>query len=118
VRKAAAECWVLELRPRPGDLAAGRAAEVLPQADVVALTGTSLINHTFDDLVELCRPDAFVILLGGSVPLTPVLFDRGVDAVSGTRVVDVPAALQAVGQGATFRHLRPGKRLLTMMREM
>jgi uncharacterized protein (DUF4213/DUF364 family) len=45
-----------------------------------------------------------------------VLFDRGVDAVSGTRVVDVPAALQAVGQGATFRQI-PGKRLLTMMRE-
>ncbi|MBL7065519.1 MAG: DUF364 domain-containing protein [Anaerolineae bacterium] len=117
VRQAAAECWVLELRPRPGDLPAGRAAEVLPQADVVALTGTSLINHTFDDLVGLCRPDAFVILLGGSAPLTPVLFDRGVDAISGTRVVDVPAALQAVGQGATYRQI-PGKRLLTMTREV
>ena len=117
VRQAAAECWVLELHPRPGDLPAGRAAEVLPQADVVALTGTSLINHTFDDLIGLCRPDAFVILLGGSAPLTPVLFDRGVDAVSGTRVVDVPAALQAVGQGATFRQI-PGKRLLTMMRKI
>jgi uncharacterized protein (DUF4213/DUF364 family) len=116
VRKAAAECWVLELHPRPGDLPAGRAAEVLPQADVIALTGTSLINHTFDDLIGLCRRDAFVILLGGSAPLTPVLFDRGVDAVSGTQVVDVLAALQAVGQGATFRQIA-GRRLLTMMRE-
>jgi hypothetical protein len=116
VQQAAAECWVLELRPGPGDLPAERAVEVLPQADVVALTGTSLINHTFDDLIGLCRPNAFVILLGGSAPLTPVLFDRGVDAVSGTRVVDVPAALQAVRQGATFRQIR-GKRLLTMMRE-
>jgi uncharacterized protein (DUF4213/DUF364 family) len=115
VRQAAAECWVLELRPGPGDLPAERAAEVLPQADVIALTGTSLINHTFDDLVGLCRPDAFVILLGGSAPLTPVLFDRGVQAISGTRVIDVPAVLQAVGQGATFRQI-PGKRLLTMTR--
>jgi uncharacterized protein (DUF4213/DUF364 family) len=117
VRKVAAECWVLELRPHPGELPAGRAAEVLPQADVIALTGTSLINHTFDDLIRLCRPDAFVILLGGSAPLTPVLFDRGVDAISGTRVVDVPAALQAVGQGATYRQIA-GKWLLTLMREM
>ena len=117
VRQAAAECWVLELRPGLGDLPAGQATEVLPQADVIALTGTSLINHTFDDLIGLCRPDAFVILLGGSAPLTPVLFERGVDAVSGTRIVDVPAALQAVGQGATFRQI-PGRRLLTMMREM
>lgn len=115
VRQAADTCWVLELRPRPGDLPAVDADEVLPQADVVALTGTSLLNHTFDELMALCRPDAFVVLLGASAPLSPVLLDRGVDAVSGTRVVDVSAALGAVGQGATFRQI-PGKRLLTMMR--
>ena len=116
VRQAAGECWVLELNPRSGDVPAVRAAEILPQADVVALTGTSLTNHTFDDLIGLCRPDAFVILLGGSAPLTPVLFDYRVDAVAGTLVVDAPAALRAVSQGATFRQI-PGKRLLTMMRE-
>jgi uncharacterized protein (DUF4213/DUF364 family) len=89
---------------------------VLPQADVVALTGTSLINHTFDDLIGLCRPDAFVIVLGGSTPLSPVLFDYGVDAIAGTRVVDVAAASRTVAQGATFPQIR-GKRLLAMMRE-
>lgn len=116
VRQAAAECWVVELHPHPGDVPAERAGEVLPQADVVALTGTSLINHTFDGLIRLCRPDAFVILLGGSAPLSAVLFDYRVDAVAGTLVVDVPAALRAVSQGATFRQI-PGKRLLTMMRK-
>lgn len=115
VRQAAEVCWVLELRPRPGDLSAGEADRVLPQADVVALTGTSLLNHTFDHLVGLCRPGASVILLGASAPLSPVLFERGVDAISGTKVVDVPAVLRAVGEGATFRQI-PGKRLLTMMR--
>ena len=115
VRQVAAECWVLELHPRAGDLAAPWANQVLPQADVIAMTGTSLINHTFDDLIDLCRRDALVILLGGSTPLTPVLFDCRVDVVSGTRLVDVPAALQAVGQGATFPQI-PGRRLLTMMR--
>ena len=117
VRQAAATCWVLELRPRPGDLPAEQAAEILPQADVVALTGTALINHTFDDLMRLCRPDAFVMLLGGSAPLSTVLFDHGVDAVAGTRVVDVPAALQAISQGATFPQI-PGKRLLIMIRDV
>jgi len=121
IRRVAKTCWVLELHPRPGDLSAERAAEVLPQADVVALTGTSLINHTFDELIALCRPDAgnrraHVILLGASAPLSPVLFEHGVDAVAGTCVVDVPAALRAVSQGATFRQI-PGKRLLTMMKE-
>ena len=115
VRGAARECWVLELRPRPGELAADQARQVLPQADVVAMTGTSLLNHTFDGLMALCRPEAFVVLLGASAPLLPVLFDRGVDAISGTKVVDVPAVLRAVGEGANFRQI-PGKRLLTMMR--
>ena len=116
VRRAAGECWVVELHPHPGDIPAERAAEVLPQADVVALTGTSLINHTFEELIGLCRSDAFVILLGGSAPLSPVPFDHRVDAVAGTLVVDVPAALRAVSQGATFRQIQ-GKRLLTMMRK-
>jgi uncharacterized protein (DUF4213/DUF364 family) len=115
VRREAEVCWVLELRPRPGDLAASQAAGVLPQADVVALTGTSLLNHTFDELIGLCRPEAFLILLGASAPLTPVLLGRGVHAVSGTKVVDVQAVLRAVGEGATFRQI-PGKRLLTLMR--
>lgn len=115
VRQAAKVCWVLELHPRPGDLAASQAAEVLPLADVVALTGTSLLNHTFDDLIALCRPETFIVLLGASAPLSPVLLERGVAAVSGTRVIDVPAVLGAVGEGATFRQI-PGKRLLTMMR--
>ena len=118
VRQAVEECWVVELRPRPGDVPAERAAEILPQADVVALTGTSLINHTFDDLIRLCRPDAFVLLLGPSAPLSPLLFEVGVDAVSGTRVTDPQRVLRSVGQGATFRQVKRagGLRLLTLAR--
>ncbi|MFN2184362.1 MAG: Rossmann-like domain-containing protein [Anaerolineae bacterium] len=115
VREAAANCWVLELHPGPGDLPAHQAVEVLPQADVVALTGTSLVNHTFDALMDLCRPDAFVLLLGPSTPLSPVLFDTGLSALSGTVVDDVERVLLSVGQGATFRQIkrRGGLRLLT-----
>lgn len=116
VRQAVAECWVVELHPRPGDTPAEQAGEVLPQADVVALTGTSLINHTFDDLMSLCRPDAFVLLLGPSAPLSPIFFEARVDAVSGTQVIDPERVLRSVGQGATFRQIKRagGLRLLTM----
>lgn len=116
LRDIAARLWVLELRPREGDLPAAMAAEVLPQADVIALTGTSLLNHTFDGLMALCRPDAFVVMLGGTSPLSQVLFEAGVDAVAGTRLIDVQGALHAVSQGASFRQI-PGRRLLTMFRK-
>jgi uncharacterized protein (DUF4213/DUF364 family) len=117
-REAAAQCWVLELHPGPGDLPASQASEVLPQADVVALTGTSLLNHTFDQLIGLCRPDAYVLLLGPSTPLSPVLFEAGVDALSATRVDDIGQVLLSVGQGATFRQIkrRGGLRLLTWVK--
>lgn len=118
VRQAAETCWVLELHLRPGDLPAERADEVLPQADVVAITSTSLINHTFDGLIELCRPDSFVLMLGPSTPLSPVLFAAGVDALSGTVVVDSERVVRTIAHGATFRQIKRGGglRLLTMTR--
>jgi uncharacterized protein (DUF4213/DUF364 family) len=120
VREAAEECWVLELRPAAGDLPASQATSVLPDADVVALTGTSLLNHTFDELIGLCRADAYVLLLGPSVPFSPLLFQRGVDALSGTRVTDPEHVLASVGQAATFRQIKRsgGLRLLTWMRDV
>ncbi len=115
VRQAAAHLDVLELDPRPGELPAEAAAEVIPQADVVAITGTSLLNRTFEGLVRLCRPDAYVLVLGPTTPLSPVLFDYGVDLIAGTRVVDPIAALETAGQGAIFRQMR-GVRLVTMVK--
>lgn len=107
--------WVLERRPAEGELLAAEAGSILPQADVVAITGTALINHTLDDLLALCRPQSSVMVLGPSTPLSPVLFDHGVDVISGTFVVDTELVLTLISQGATFRQVKgPGVRLLTM----
>lgn len=116
VRETAQKLWVLEKRPLEGDLPAEMAAEVLPQADVAAITGTSLINHTFEELMRLCRPDALVIVLGPSAPLSPLLFDYGADIVCGTLVTDPENVLQLISQGANFGQVKRGEgvRLLTM----
>ncbi|MEA3310281.1 MAG: DUF364 domain-containing protein, partial [Chloroflexota bacterium] len=57
----------------------------------------------------------YVILLGGTTPLSPAFFRYGVDAVAGTRIVDAGAALAAINQGATFKQIG-GKLLLTLFR--
>ena len=111
VREIAAEVWVMEKNPKEGDLGESAAEIHIPQADVVAITGTALTNHTLDHLLELCRQEAFVILLGDTAPLVPVLFDYHVDAISGTRVVNPELALRCVSQGANFRQIKGVKRL-------
>jgi len=118
VREVAERLWVLEKRPVEEDLPAEKAAEVLPQADVAAITGTSLINHTFEELMGLCRPDALVIVLGPTTPLSPLLFDYGADIICGTLVTDTESVLRLIGQGANFGQVKRGRgvRLLTMVR--
>jgi hypothetical protein len=115
VRAAAGRLSVLELNPQPGDLPASAAPEVIPDADVVAITGMTLVNGTFETLAALSKPGAFVLLLGATTPLTPVLFDYQVDAISGTVVDDIPLAALGVSQGGSFRQIK-GKRLLTMLK--
>ena len=111
--------WVLELNPRQGDLPAQSAPDILPRADYVAISGTTLINKTFDGLISLCRPTATVVMLGPSTPLSPVLFDFGVSIVSGTLVENPRATLMGVGQGISLHQLRQNGcvRFVTMKRE-
>jgi uncharacterized protein (DUF4213/DUF364 family) len=115
LREEVDELWVLERHPAEGERGAEEASDIIPQADVVAITGTSLINHTFEDLLTLCRPHSSIMVLGPTTPLSPVLFDYGADVVSGTKVIDAELVLRLISQGATFRQVKgPGVKLLTM----
>jgi hypothetical protein len=111
VREKAYRLWVIEKNPMEGDLPERAADTLIPQADVVGITGTALTNHTLEHLLELCSPRAYVVILGDTAPLSPLLFDYGVDAVCGTAVVDTEQALRCVSQGANFRQIRGTKRL-------
>jgi uncharacterized protein (DUF4213/DUF364 family) len=118
LRDRVGKLWVLELQPRADDLPADAAADVIPQADVLAITGTTLINGTFEEVMALRRPEALVLVLGPSTPLSPVLFEHGVHTISGAVVEDIDSALRAVSQGANFRQVhRQGVRLVTMTRD-
>jgi Uncharacterized conserved protein len=54
------------------------------------------------------------VVLGDTAPLSPVLFDYGIDAISGTKVIDTDLALRCVSEGATYRQIK-GIRQLTMV---
>ena len=111
LREDAKQLWVIEKNPQEGDFTEAEAKNLIPQADIVGITGTAFTNHTLDYLLELCNPKAYVIVLGDTTPLSPILFDYGVDAISGTMVVNSSLALRCVSQGANFRQIMGTSRL-------
>jgi uncharacterized protein (DUF4213/DUF364 family) len=108
--------WVLEQRLREGDLPAKEAGRILPQCEVVGITGTSLINHTLEGLLSLCK-GAYVLLIGPTSPLSPILFDYGIDAICGSKVIDPDRLIRAISEGATFKEVT-GVRLLTLTKPL
>ena len=107
---------VLDLNPVGKDLPASAAPDIIPRADLVAITGMSFINQTLPGLLELCRKDAYILILGPSTPLSPVLGDYGVNLLAGAVVENIPAVLAALEQGGTFRQLhKAGVRLVTQL---
>jgi len=115
MKTIAKNCWVIEKHPSSGDFPEQAAQEYIPQAHIIAITGTSLINHTIEGLLSLCPKDSLVMLLGPSTPLTPLLFDFGVSFLSGARVYDEKAAILTIQQGAAFPQVQ-GVRLFTMVK--
>jgi len=118
-REVARNLWVMELHPRPEDRVAQDAEQFLPQSDIVAISGTTLINHTLPGLLRLCPGNSIKLLLGPTTPMSEVLFDYGLDVVSGSMVTDEAVVLRHISEGANFRQLKRGGgiRLLTMARK-
>ena len=85
MRKKARQVYIIERSPQQGDYPDSACDFILPQCDIVLITGSSIINKTLPHLLELCR-DAYTILTGPSVPLCPELLDLGLDRIAGMAV--------------------------------
>lgn len=83
---------------RPGDYPESACEYILPEQDVVYITGTCIINKTLPRMIELSK-NAKIILIGPSVPMSFCLFAHGVDTIAGMMVVDDQALWQAVLEG-------------------
>ncbi|HMA63313.1 MAG TPA: DUF364 domain-containing protein [bacterium] len=108
--------YIFEKRPRENDYREEDIPKYLPDMQVIALTATSLTNHTFENIMESASDDSFIIMLGPSTPLSPILFDYGLDVISGTFINDYPLFKKYVTQATPTRHLK-GKKYVSLFRE-
>ncbi|MDY7039128.1 MAG: DUF364 domain-containing protein, partial [Thermodesulfobacteriota bacterium] len=111
LKKLTRKLWVIEKRIQEGDYPEEEAKRILPQADLVVITGTSFINHTIEKLLELCN-ESWVMVLGPTTPLSPILFEYGVDMIAGSRVVEPEKVIHCISEGATFQQVKGIKHLI------
>lgn len=112
IRSEVRDLWVLELEPRDGDLPAGLAPKILPRADVVIITGTTLVNHTAEQLLSLAR-GKFIIMMGPTTILHPALFEFGLQALCGVCIEDSDRVQAGLKAGESMRMLK-GLRRVTL----
>lgn len=78
---------------------------VVPQADVLMITGTTLLNDTLDDILATAKPDACKVVVGPTVGLVPDAFLRRQCSVLGSiRVTRADELLDTLAEGGSGYH--------------
>jgi len=96
------ELTVLERRPGAADLPDQACEYILPQADWVFLSASTLTNKTFPRLAELAK-DSQLVLMGPTVPWLSELAEFGVDFLAGAAVIDNEQLKHTVAEGGGTR---------------
>lgn len=102
-KKVAKEFIVLELNPflidSSNNIYLSTASDFfIPEADVVIITASAIINKSIDRLLELSK-NAYTILVGPSTPMLDLLFDFGIDALAGVRINNPNRLIERIKQG-------------------
>ncbi len=81
-------------------------ATVIPESDIVIITGQTLVNDTIDNLLNSVADGTRVIVTGPSGSIIPdILFRNNVSIVGATRITDSRLMFDVVGEGGTGFHL-------------
>jgi uncharacterized protein (DUF4213/DUF364 family) len=90
---------ILERNPEPGDYPDSACEYILAEQDMLFITGMTLTNKTLPRLLQLAKPSARVVMVGPSVPLSPLLYRYGVTDLDGFYVTDANKAEFLIKRG-------------------
>lgn len=100
---------VIERNPVHNDYPDPAAEFLIPEADWVFVTASTITNKTFARIMELAQ-DATTVLMGPTAPWLPELQAFGVDYLAGIEVIDSDRLYQTVAEGGGVRIFKTGVR--------
>ncbi len=95
----------LKEREKPYFAEASRAGEFVPDADLLVITGTTVINNTLAGLLEMAKPGAQIIVTGPTASMLPdAFFSRGVTTLGGIIVTKPDELLDVISEAGSGYH--------------
>jgi uncharacterized protein (DUF4213/DUF364 family) len=80
-------------------------SRVLAEADLVIITGTTVINDTLEGLLHHAKPGADIFVVGPTASMAPeAFFKRGVRAIGGIMVTDPDSLLDTLAEAGSGYH--------------
>ena len=82
-----------------------KTGEVVPRADILVITGTSLLFHSLESILGYAKSDIPVIVVGPTASMLPeAFFRRGVTILGGDLVTSPDALLDILSEGGSGYH--------------
>ncbi|MDR4503564.1 MAG: DUF364 domain-containing protein [Candidatus Scalindua sp.] len=108
-QEIAKKLFVIEKNPRivgKGDSIeiepVARLEELVPQADILIITGVTLINQTLGPILKLAGKTSNIIVVGPTASIFPTpLFERGVSIMGGVRITDPSKMIHLIGEAGS-----------------
>ena len=109
IQEVTKKFFVIEKNPRivgKGDMvrieAEDRLKEIVPQADILIITGVTLVNHTLGPILKLAGKAREVVVVGPTASVYPEpLFKRGVTVLGGVKIRDSAKMIHLIGEAGS-----------------
>ena len=90
--------------------------DVLKSCDVAIITATTLLNNTFEEIINLLGTPRAVAIMGPSTPLMPAIFrNTPVTHLGGAVVADSARVMRIISEGGGTPALRPYLRFVNLI---
>jgi len=81
---------------------ADRLEEIIPQADILIITGVTLVNHTLGPILDLAKKANEIVVVGPTASVYPEpLFARGVTVMGGVKITDASRMIHLIGEAGS-----------------